>query len=301
TVDTLLLLSDGTVMAANAGDRNWFVLTPDVKGSYINGTWKTIAPMQDMRLYYSSQVLQDGRVFIAGGEYGTGKTTAEVYDPLSNRWTYTPLAWQSFSDSISEILPDGSVLIAPVGPVPSGTTIIYNPTSNSWLPGGKLFRGSYQDEASWVKLPDDSILTIDPFGTNSERYLPGSNTWINDSSVPVALYDPYGGELGAAFLLADGRAFFLGSSGHTAFYTPTPTPAPGTWARGPDFPNGQGTPDAPAAMMVNGKILCVTSPAPTSSNHFPTPASFYEFDPSSNSFTNVPFPAGTTDLLQYTT
>ena len=300
-VDTMLLLSDGTVMAANAGDKNWFRLLPDNQGGYIKGTWKTLEPMQDTRLYYSSAVLRDGRVFIAGGEYGSGKNTAEVYDPLKNQWTYTPYSWQSFSDSISKILPDGTVLVAPVGPVPSGTTIIYDPNSNSWHPGGKLFRGSYQDEASWVKLPDDSILTIDPFGTNSERYIPASNTWVNDSPVPVSLYDPYGGELGAAFLLADGRAFFLGSSGHTAFYTPSGTTAPGTWASGPDFPNGQGTPDAPAAMMVNGKILCVTSPAPTSANHFPTPASFYEYDPSSNSFTSVSFPASTANLLQYTT
>jgi autotransporter-associated beta strand protein len=300
-VDTMLLLSDGRVMAANAGDKYWFQLTPDNHASYVSGTWKSLASMHDTRLYYSSDVLRDGRVFVAGGEYGTGKNTAEVYDPVKNQWTYTAYAWQSFSDSVSKILPDGRVLVAPVGPVPSGTTIIYDPISDSWHSGGKLYRGSYQDEASWVKLPDDSILTIDPFGTNSERYLPASNTWINDGVVPVALYDPYGGELGAAFLLADGRAFFLGSSGHTALYTPTGSTAPGIWTRGPDFPNGQGTPDAPAAMMVNGKILCVTSPKPTSSSHFPTPASFYEYDPVANSFTNVTFPTGITDLLPYTT
>jgi autotransporter-associated beta strand protein len=297
----MLLLSDGTVLAANAGDKNWFQLSPDNKGGYTRGTWRTLASMHDTRLYFSSAVLPDGRVFVAGGEYGTGKDTAEVYDPVKNQWTYTAYAWQSFSDSVSKILPEGRVLVAPVGPIPSGTTIIYDPTSNAWLSGGKLFRGSYQDEASWVKLPDDSILTIDPFGTNSERYIPGSNSWVNDGSLPVSLYDPYGDELGAGFLLADGRAFFLGSSGHTAFYTPTGTTAPGTWTRGPDFPNGQGTPDAPAAMMVNGKILCVTSPTPTSSQHFPTPSSFYEYDPGSNLFTSVAFPTGTTDLVPYTT
>jgi len=54
-------------------------------------------------------------------------------------------------------------------------------------------------------------------------------------------------------------------------------------------------------MMVNGKILCVTSPTPTSSQHFPTPSSFYEYDPGSNLFTSVAFPTGTTDLVPYTT
>jgi autotransporter-associated beta strand protein len=297
----MLLLSDGTVMAANSGGNGWFQLTPDNNGSYISGTWRTLSSMHDTRLYYSSAVLQDGRVFVAGGEYGTGKESAEVYDPLSDRWTFTPLSWQSFSDSVSKILPGGKVLVAPVGPVPSGSTIIYDPNSNSWTPGGKLFRGGHQDEASWVKLPDDSILTIDPFGTNSERYIPASNTWINDANLPVRLYDPYGDELGAGFLLADGRAFFLGSSGHTAFYTPTGDTSPGTWIPGPDFPNGQGTPDAPAAVMANGRILCVTSPAPTSADHFPKPASFYEYDPIANSFTSVPVPGTLTSLQQYVT
>src|SRR5436190_15839637 len=125
TADTMLLLSDGAVMVANAGSKNWFLLSPDNRGSYIKGTWKALAPMHDSRLYYSSTVLQDGRVFVAGGEYGSGKQTAEVYDPVRNQWTYTPFSWQSFSDSVSKILPDGSVLVAPVGPVPSSTTIIY--------------------------------------------------------------------------------------------------------------------------------------------------------------------------------
>src|SRR3954449_984034 len=108
------------------------------------------------------------------------------------------------------------------------------------------------------------------------------------------MYDPYGGELGAAFLLPDGRAFFLGAVGHTVFYAPSGNANPGVWTRGPDIPNAQGTPDAPAAMMPNGKILCAVSPVPTSANHFPTPTSFYEFDSVSNSFAAVNGPTGPT-------
>jgi len=99
--------------------------------------------------------------------------------------------------------------MAPVGPASSGGTLIYVAASNTWSNGPKLFRGHYQDESSWVKLPDDSILTIDPFGTNSERYIPSLNKWVNDANVPVQVYDPYGSELGAAILLPDGRHFSL--------------------------------------------------------------------------------------------
>ena len=258
-------------------------------------------------------------MFIAGGEYPRnlnngilGRATAEIYDPVTNSWTRidpptsvldpsmpSPLItsyYQAFADSGSEILSNGKVLVAPVAPKVRGGTVIYDPATNVWSAGPILANNvAYQDEASWVKLPDNSILTIDPFGTNSERYVPSTNTWISDSTVPVSLYDPFGFEMGAGFLLPNGKAFFLGSTGHTAIYTPSGTTSPGTWVAGPDIPNSQGTPDAAAAMMVNGKILCAVSPLPTSGNHFPSPTSFYEYDYSTNSFTRVTGPTGLTE------
>src|SRR3981081_4362779 len=63
-VRTMLLLSDGTVMAPSGGGTTWYRLTPDSSGHYINGTWTTRTPMTANRLYYSSAVLPDGRVFV---------------------------------------------------------------------------------------------------------------------------------------------------------------------------------------------------------------------------------------------
>ena len=57
------------------------------------------------------------------------------------------------------------------------------------------------------------------------------------------------------------------------------------------FPDGQGTPDAAAAMMANGKVLCAVSPIPDQFDNFPSPTSFYEYDYVSNSFTQVGHPA----------
>ncbi len=324
-VQLLLLLSDGTVMAkslSGGSDGNgnaWYKLTPDNHGSYVNGTWTTLASMHDTRLYFSSQVLMDGRVFVAGGEYPQdepngiiGRATAEIYDPVANSWTQIdpPISlldpnmlspifasnFQAFADSVSEILPNGRVLVAPVAPNAYGGTLEYDPATNAWSAGPILANNvAYQDEASWVKLPDRSILSIDPFGTNSQRFIPSTNTWIPDSDVPVELYDPFGRELGAGFLLPNGKAFFLGSTGRTAIYTPSGSNNPGVWVAGPDIPNSQGTPDAAAAMMVNGRILCAVSPVPTSGNHFPPPTSFYEYDYVTNSFTQVSAPTGSID------
>jgi hypothetical protein len=293
-VELMLLLPDGTVMAANqpASDYGsvWYRLTPDNHGNYVNGAWTVLAPMADTRLYYSSAVLRDGRVFVAGGEYGTGTAKAEIYDPQSNIWTQLPTSGQFFSDSVSKVIANGNVLVAPVGPSVSGGTVMFNPAANSWAAGPKLFRGTYEDEASWVKLPDDSILTLDPFGTNSERYIPSLNRWLNDANVPVTLYNSLS-ELGPAFLLPNGRAFFIGGTSHTALYTPSGTTNAGVWTAGPDIPGGLGVSDGAGAMMSNGKVLCVAGSTTT----YNAPTSFFEYDPLANSFTQVNGPTGTTD------
>ena len=302
----MILLSDGTVLCKTfSGGTDGYgniydKLTPDANGSYANGTWSSIAPMINTRLYYSSQVLMDGRLYVAGGEYGTGLAAGEVYNPLTNTWTLTPSPGGNVSDANSEMLPDGRVLQALVAGSLTSTKI-YDPTTNTYINGPTAL--GIHNESAWVKLADNSILYVNRLSTSSERYIPATNTWINDASVPVSLYDAFGLETGGALLLPDGRAFFLGSTGHTAYYTPTGNTSPGVWTAGPDIPNLQGTPDAPAAMMVNGKILCTVSPLPTSANHFPSPTSFYEFDYVTNSFTQLGAPGGgtTTNIACYLT
>jgi hypothetical protein len=315
----MLLLSDGTVMVENdptgGGGTNWFRLTPDIHGSYVNGTWSMRAPMKYSRAGCASAVLTNGDVFVAGGEYGTGGPNSEVYDPVANVWTAAPVptsllnptnlspiwggqTYQSFGEPECEVLASGDVLIAPVAVAYAHETMIYHPALNTFTAGPNL-NSSSQSEASWVKLPDDSILTIDPSSTNTERYIPALNKWVTDAKVPVMVYSTNNGasntapgEIGPAFLLPDGRAFFCGSSTHNAIYTPSGSTNPGTWTVGPDFPmagtNLQGMPDAPGVMMVNGKILCATGIA----NTFGGPVSFFEYDYVADAFTQVNGPTG---------
>ncbi|MEP6681660.1 MAG: T9SS type A sorting domain-containing protein [Parafilimonas sp.] len=291
----MLVLSDGTILCKSSGGGNdgygntYNRLTPDANGSYANGTWSSIAPMHSTRLYFSSQVLKDGRVYVAGGEYGTGGSSGETYNPLTNVWTSNGPVGSFVSDANSEILENGTVLQALVSSNLRPTKI-YDPATNLYSTGPSCL--GIHNESAWVKLKDGSILFIDRGAKTSERFIPSLNAWIADATVPVSIYDPYGLESGGALLLPDGRALFLGSLGHNAIYTPSGSTAPGTWAAIADFPNGQGTPDAPAAMMVNGKVLCPVSAAATASNHFPSPTSYYEYDYTTNAFTRVNAPAG---------
>ena len=87
---------------------------------------------------------------------------AALLDPTQPS-AYVPSENQSFEDSGCVILPSGSVLMAPVLPNNNGDTLIYSPTTNTWTAGGS-YLSTTQNEATWVKLADNSILTIDPFG-----------------------------------------------------------------------------------------------------------------------------------------
>lgn len=314
-VETMLLLPDGTVMAEGSGPNTaWYKLTPDSTGSYINGTWTTLASMHYSRLYYSSDVLTNGNVFVAGAEYGNGTTNSEIYDSVNNIWNIIPVPngiinknnsinssggnTAGFVDSASSVLNNGQVLVLPVANSTFGETTTYNQVANTWSTAYLVNSGN-EDEACTVRLPDDSILLVDSGGTSSERYIPSLNNWVDDANVPVALYDSYGTEQGPGFLLPNGKAFFIGSTPYTAIYTPSGDASPGSWIAGPNIPGNLGAPDAPACMMNNGKILCALSPTPynlTGTNYvFTTPSYFYEYDYSSGpigAFTQIHAPGG---------
>ncbi len=279
-VNNAMLLSDGTVLGMN-GAGQCVKLTPDSHGSYVNGAWTSLPTMINSRLFFASELLTNGTVFVAGGEYGSGGSSAEIYDPVNNVWTAIPCGL-GLGDAISKLLPNGNPLVGPANN--GGDCFIYNVVSNSWSASGYALGG--QDEAEWVKLPNDNILTIDIGTQNSEHYLPSLNQWVQDGGVPVPLYG-YGAELGAGFLLPNGKVFYLGATTNTAIYTPgANVSSPGSWVAGPGMPNNLGAVDAPAAMLVNGKVLCDLGPV----TGFNGPCSFYEYDYVANTFTLVNAP-----------
>jgi hypothetical protein len=299
----MLLMTDGTVIChttsgGNLGDGTIFDrLTPDSTGSYINGIWSTISPMITERYSFSSAVLKDGRIYAAGGEYGTDGTQngyhGEVYDPTTDTWT-AALGTNStnvMSDGNCKLIDNGKVIQALVDVPNPVHTVVYTPGTNTYTTGVPTLNG--QNESMWLKLPDNSILFVDEQLQTSERYIPAQNLWIADGNVPVSLYDPWGAECGPAWMLPNGKAFFMGGTNTSAYYTPSGSTTPGTWATGPAPPNGYSMPDAPGAMMPNGKILFACSPQPTQNTEFASPTKFYEFDYTNGNgtYTSVPAPS----------
>ena len=297
----MLLLSDGTVMTRGGGpnaSKLWYQLKPDSTGSYVDGAWSSLASMGLERLFFSSDVLPSGKVFVVGGEYSgpagdqNFTKTGEIYDPVSNSWSsIANFPNQIFGDDPTTVLPDGRIL---AGYIAGPQSFIYDPAANIWTQTGTKLRNDQSNEESWVKLPDGSILSYDVFSSSAtgvghaQRYIPLQGTWVDAGTLPFVLStDALGSELGPAFLLPDGRALFFGANGNTAYYTPSTN----TWAAGPVVPNGLGCTDDPGAMLPNGHVLIAVSPQGTPDANgnlqFPPPTTIFEFDPVANTYLDV--------------
>jgi hypothetical protein len=276
-----LLLTDGTVILHQYCGREWFKLTPDQFGSYVNGTWKRIAslPAGYAPLYFGSAVLADGRVVVEGGEYNNCQavwtTLGAIYDPKKNTWTPVapPTGWKSIGDAQAVVLPDGTYMQANCCTTEAA---LLNPSTLTWTPTGTGKFDVY-DEEGWNLLPDGTLLTVDAYvfrtgstGKNYEIYDPANGKWHSGrrSGTIVQLWDSYPNsansshELGPAVLRPDGTVFATGATGapglpgHTAIYD-THTK---TWTAGPDFPDGLDAADAPASILPNGNVIVQVSP-----------------------------------------
>jgi hypothetical protein len=247
---TPMLLMDGTVLVQDTCATDWWRLTPDEHGSYVNGTWTQIASMPTDYAPYSnsSAVLPDGRLIIEGGEYNCSvdpvnavwSAQGAIYDPLANTWSpvapppffkvieITPGNYgQTIGDAQTVVLADGTYMQADCCTKQSA---LLDAKTMTWTPTGD---GKYDpnDEEGWTLLPGGEVLTVDayvpigrfsykPKGRNSEIYNPMTGTWSSAGSTKVQLWDSgaaCGGEnvgtfeVGPAVLRSDGTVFYTGS------------------------------------------------------------------------------------------
>jgi hypothetical protein len=276
-------LTDGTVMVQGNNCSDWWRLTPDITGSYVNGTWTQLASLPSGYAPYAeaSAVLADGRLIIEGGEYSncgadfTLTNQGAIYDPVANTWTTMtpPKGWTYIGDSPSVVLPNGDYVI---GNKLTKQMRQLNPKTLKWTSIPSKGKKDFDAEEGWTLLADGSILTADvKSAPNSEIYTPSAKEWVTAGSTIVDLHSPspfgcinYGpggklcyyppGEIGPAILRPDGTVFATGSytstgngAGNTAIYDSLT----GKWTVGPVFPNGDNAGDSFAVLLINGDVL----------------------------------------------
>lgn len=296
------LLTDGTVMVHQEQSTNdaWYKLTPDINGSYANGTWTAVAPIPFYSpLFFGSAVLPDGRLLIEGGEYNhlsaVWTNMGAIYNPKLNTWKQVnpPTGWTTIGDAQGVILSTGVYMQANCC---TRQFAYFQPGTLTWTAFDTNGKFDVFDEEGFNLLPNGQVLTVDayvfqydPNGKNSELYNPGTKTWSSAGSTVVQLWDSHCGiqsqasfEVGPAVLRPDGTVFATGANtcgpGHTAIYHT----ATKTWTAGPDFPGLISIADGPGALEINGKVLVMGS-----INEQP-PASFFEWDGSTLSATVNP-------------
>jgi hypothetical protein len=281
-VGPMLQLRDGRILIheEQAGDAHqWYFLTPDIKGSYVNGTWSQAAslPAYYAPFYFSSQVMLDGKVLVEGGEYNLGAAawttlgalgTITPHGPMTWTANTPPKGWATIGDAQSVILANGVYMQANC--CTTENELYSGP--NLWTATSSTL-SARNNEQGWTLLPNDDVLTVDTSTacgstTSSEYYHLGS--WNCGPTTGVKLYGS-DDELGAAVLMYNGKVLQLGGSpSATAIYTPSPR----SWTTGP-VPTGYNQADGPASLEPNGKVLAMLSPGVYNSG-----CQMFEYDPS---------------------
>jgi hypothetical protein len=299
--DTALLLTDGRVMVHQYGDpqhngqgmNNWWALTPDANGSYLNGTWSQLASMSSSYgpLYFASAVLADGRVIVEGGEYNfllfAETNQGSIYNPVTNTWTSVnpPVGWSDIGDAPGAVLDDGTFTI---GNISSKRQALFNATTLTWTPTGTGKADNFAEEG-FCKLPTGELLLVDcANGTNSELYDPTTGQWTNAGSTIVKLPDAGSLEIGPHIQRPNGTSVAFGGTVHNSIYDF----ATGTWTQTVDFPNRNDMADAPCAVLPNGDVLVATSPG-----IFAPPVTFFTFN--GTTFTQAPPTQTSASLTSY--
>ena len=291
--DTALLLTDGTVMVHEYGNNNWWRLTADSNGDYVNGTWSQLASMSSDYgpLYFASAVLPDGRVLVEGGEYNflqlVETNKGAIYDPVTNSWTTVnpPAGWSSIGDSPCVVLDDGTLTM---GQNASKKQVLFNATTLTWTAVGTGKADNYSEEGM-CKLAGGKVLTVDcANGTNSELFNPANNQWSTAGSTQVKLPDAGSLEIGPMVRRPDGTVVAFGGTVHNSIYTE----ATGTWAATADFPSGNDMADAPASLLPDGNVLVLASPG-----IFQKPATWFVYD--GTTFTQTAQTASAARLTSY--
>jgi hypothetical protein len=286
-----LVLTDGTVACNNSqsNSNQWYQLTPDRTGSYLNGTWSAMPNMPYQPVSYASAVLPNGQLIIQGGEYLNGQqiwtNQGAVYEPKTNSWTpviCNVIPSGQLGDSQSVILPDGTFMIANISNTQVATaaphtdfTACGNNCYTLLSPTGK---DDPNNNEGWTLLPNGDILTVDAIAApNTQTYHQATRVWTAAGTTGnCSLEDSGSQEIGPQVLRPDGTAVAFGAgipAGHNGACTAIYDTVAQTWTLGPDFPAGLDVAGGPASLLPNGNVLVMSSPGV-----FNAGAQFFEWD-----------------------
>ncbi len=171
--------------------------------------WLEVDPMADGRTHHAAIRLDDGRVFVVGGN----TRTAEIFDPISGDWTPAETPAGFFLDARGVLLDDGRALIIGGSPPGQVNAEIYDPITGTWNSTGQLHYDRM--DHSVVKMADGRVLVAggvvivdgEVFEMlETEIFDPASETWHDAGVIDEGMARRPG-----LVLLPEGKVYLTGS------------------------------------------------------------------------------------------
>jgi N-acetylneuraminic acid mutarotase len=200
--------------------------------------WKPEEPLGTPRAWHAAVLLLDGRVLVVGGYNGQYLASAELYDPVTGKWTLTGSMNEPRRAFSATLLADGRVLAAG-GRFHDGTTYqylasaeLYDPSTGEWTRVAPM--KSPRQYHTATLLGNGQVLVTGGYFRDGEGYFhhhdsaeffdPQTGTWLSAESMSAARGDH------TATLLEDGRVLVAGGM-NTQFLSSAELfdPADGSW------------------------------------------------------------------------
>ena len=209
------ITTDGTYTAPNkAGTYHVTAQGGGKAGSATVQVGFTTARHMTARYAFSSTLLPDGRVLVAGGWYNSSdySASAEIYDPVADQSSATGYLATGRENATGTLMPGGRVWILGGNGAFYGlaSTEIFDPTTGLFQPGPSLQAARTGHRV--FPLSGGRLLVVGGFTsqtsdsqlvTTAELYDPAAGAFVTLASHPaVALGAP------ASCVLADGRILF---------------------------------------------------------------------------------------------
>lgn len=236
---TATLLPNGKVLVVGGTDTGALdsveLFDPDT------GKWNVTGHLSKPRVGHTATRLSNGIVLVAGGSTTNrsplGLTnTAELYDPVTSKWSLTGSMTTIRSGHTATLLQDGKVLVAGgFGSDNIKTAELYDPATGTWSATGSLSAARYWHTAT--RLRDGKVLVaggsddgdLSYTSSGAELYDPAAGAWsIVENLREASVFH-------TATLLPNGRVLVTGGygggigGGLTSALSEVFDPATGSW------------------------------------------------------------------------